>query len=74
LLNLVGSSEPWSGATAATKPTGRFEQEILSMLRTRGRSESDAFVLELARQLRLDDVGRRQLRAAMDAASQFPRV
>jgi len=44
------------------------------MLRTRGRSESDAFVLELARQLRLDDVGRRQLRAAMDAASQFPRV
>jgi hypothetical protein len=66
LLNLVGSSAPGGGVTAATKPTGRFEQEILSVLRTRGQSESEAFVLDLARQLGLDDVGRRQLRAAMD--------
>jgi hypothetical protein len=66
LLNLVGSSAPGSGAKAAMKPTGRFEQEILSVLRIRGRSETEALVLELARQLGLDDVGRRQLRAAMD--------
>ncbi|HXB01279.1 MAG TPA: DUF559 domain-containing protein [Opitutaceae bacterium] len=66
LLNLVGSSVPANGAAVTSKPTGRFEQEILSVLRTRGRSETEALILELARQFRLDDVGRRQLRAALD--------
>jgi len=54
------------GANAAFRATGRFEQEIISALRTRGRSETETLISELAQQLKLDGVGRRQLRAALD--------
>lgn len=45
---------------------GKFEAEIVSILRTRGRLDTGSLVIELAKKYGLDDSGRRQIRSALD--------
>ncbi len=63
LANLGDISSPASGIL---KPIGRFEQEIVAALRARGRSDTEALVIEISRNHGLDDFGRRQIRSTLD--------
>lgn len=45
---------------------GKFEVEIVSILRTRGRLDTGSLVIELAKKHGLDDLGRRQIQSALD--------
>jgi hypothetical protein len=67
LLNLVGSGMPTNASTGTAKPLGRFENEIISALRGRGRLETEPFVMELMKKLSLGPVERRQIHVAMNS-------
>ena len=66
LANLPELFPPPSVASNTSKPSGRFEEEIVSVLRARGRTDTEALVIELSKKYGLDDSGRRQIRSAMD--------
>jgi len=69
-----GTTQPTQRLNPDQQTLGRLEAAIVAALRARGRSETGALLMNLDRQLGLDEAGRRKLRASLNTLERLGTV